>query len=312
MRNRINRETFTKMALYMDTTVSIKVVSEAISPKKAGQAIQRAFKAFRHVEQICSRFTSDSEVMSLIQRIGEPVRVSDTLFEAVRFSLEVASVSSGAFDPTVGAVMESYGFNRHYMLRTRQETGLPREPVSYKDVLLDEENRTITLQKPLILDLGAVAKGLAIDLAAMELHDFEGFLIDAGGDLYAGGFNERGEKWKVGIRHPQRKQEIIGTVELSNEAICTSGNYERRSPSDPSVHHLFDPKNQKQADGLVSCTATAPFAMMADAFSTAAFILGAEKGMVLIKEAELEGVLITPSLTILSTERMEAFLNEYI
>lgn len=306
------RETYTKTALYMDTTVSIQVVSKKISPIKAGQAIQRAFKAFRHVEQVCSRFTSDSEVMQLVNRTLEPVQVSDTLFEAVRFSMELSKITSGAFDPTVGAVMEANGFNRHYMLRKRQETGVSSEDVSYLDVILDEEERCITLRKPLIIDLGAVAKGLAIDLAAMELREFDGFLIDAGGDLYAGGKNERGEKWNVGIRHPLKKEEIIGTVELSNEAICTSGSYERRSPLDSAVHHLYDPKSKKQADGLVSCTAIAPFAMMADAFSTAAFILGEEKGMELLKEAELEGALITPSLTILSTERMEASLNEYI
>lgn len=92
-----------------------------------------------------------------------------------------------------------------------------------------------------MIDLGAVAKGFAIGSAAKELHDFEGFVVNAGGDLYAGGVNERGEPWRNGIRHPAMQYSFIRTVEISNQAICKSGSYERKSAKAAGMHHIFDP-----------------------------------------------------------------------
>ena len=132
--------------------------------------------------------------MQLAAQVGVPVPVSAILFEAVQFALAVAEESGGAFDPTVGYAMETRGFNREYRTGQTIRTDLePAGPVSYRDVRLDPDRKTITLLRPLILDLGAVAKGLAIDLAARELRPFENFAIDAGGDLYLGGCNPNGE-----------------------------------------------------------------------------------------------------------------------
>ena len=78
-----------------------------------------------------------------------------------------------------------------------------------------------------MLDLGAVAKGMAVDAAARELAVCGDFAIDAGGDLYLGGVNRNGEPWRVGIRHPRRDGELIEAVTVSDRAVCTSGDYER-------------------------------------------------------------------------------------
>ena len=177
--------------------------------------------------------------MQLIAQVGVAVPVSAILYEAVRFALAVAEESDGAFDPTVGYAMETRGFNREYRTGRTVKTALePGGSVSYRDVRLDPERKTITLLRPLILDLGAVAKGLAIDLAARELQPFENFAIDAGGDLYLGGCNPDGEPWSVGIRHPRRDNELIDSLRVSIEAVCTSGDYERRSAGegDESSH----------------------------------------------------------------------------
>ncbi|MDB5055472.1 MAG: thiamine biosynthesis protein ApbE [Bacilli bacterium] len=70
----------------------------------------------------------------------------------------------------------------------------------------------LVLLKPLVIDLGAVAKGFAIDLAAHELKEFDGFLVNVGGDLYAGGTDESGKPWRIGIQHPEQKEQIIETI----------------------------------------------------------------------------------------------------
>ncbi|MEH7115908.1 FAD:protein FMN transferase [Neobacillus vireti] len=283
-----------KTKLFMDTFVDIQVVTrecrDAVEAK-----IERAFNAFQKVEQACSRFTSSSELMLATQSVGTPVQISPLLFEPLHFAIELAMLTDGVFDPTVGKVMEQQGFNRHYLTGDIIESH-SADTVTYQDIFLNNQTRTLTLKKPLVIDLGAVAKGFAIDLAAHELKDLEGFVVNAGGDLFAGGLDEYGQPWKIGIQHPYHKEQLIETVEVSDQAICTSGSYERRNPVKPDLHHLMNPKTRQSPNDWVSVSIIAPFAMMADAFSTASFLLGGEKAKGFLGEMNLKGILVTPEL----------------
>jgi thiamine biosynthesis lipoprotein len=242
--------------------------------------------------------------MQLVTRPGVAIAVSDTLYEAVQFALACAEQSGGGFDPTVGYAMESRGFNREYRTGRIVRTSIDAGPVSYLDVQLDASRKTITLLRPLILDLGAVAKGLAIDMAARELQAFENFSIDAGGDLYLGGHNSQGAPWCIGIRHPRQAETLINCVSVSNCAVCTSGDYERRITDDSEVHHILDPHTGRSANAVASATVIAPTAMLADALSTAAFVLGAEDGVRLLEKMNVDGLLISPELQQHATPRM--------
>src|SRR4029078_2228663 len=93
------------------------------------------------------------------------------------------------------------------------------------------EAQTIRLERPLLLDLGAVAKGLAIDMAVKKLHDdvYKSFAVDAGGDLYFAGTNAAGEPWSVGIRHPRSEGEMLESFRVSSAAVRTSADYARRA-----------------------------------------------------------------------------------
>jgi thiamine biosynthesis lipoprotein len=280
----------------MDTVVEIQVVAWK-SKDQAEAKINLAFDAFRKVEQACSRFSLDSELMVACRQIGTPVLVSPFVFEPLKFALEIAEWTDGLFDPTVGKTMEEYGFNRHYLTRQSIQS-LSADAVNYRDIVLNEQDRTLNLLKPLVIDLGAVAKGFAIDLAAHELKEFDGFLINAGGDLFAGGTDENGNSWRIGIQHPEQKDQIIDTIEISNEAICTSGSYERKSSKKADIHHLINPKTKQSPNDWISCSVIAPFAMMADAISTTSFLLGLDEGKSLIEQADLKGILITSGLQI--------------
>lgn len=285
-----------KTKLYMDTVVDIQIVTSK-SKEETEAKINRAFQSFQKVEQACSRFNAASELMQACQIIGTPVKISPFLFEPLRFALEVAKLTDGLFDPTVGKVMEENGFNRQYLTGDRIESP-SAAAVTYHDIELNQQTDTLLLKKPLVLDLGAVAKGFAIDLAANELTDFDGFVVNAGGDLFVGGADEKGNPWKIGIQHPYQKDKILETIEISDGAICTSGSYERRNPAIPDVHHIVNPKTKCSPNQWVSSSVIAPFAMMADAFSTASFLLGVEKGKALLEELDLKGLLITPELQI--------------
>jgi FAD:protein FMN transferase len=279
----------------MGTLVTIRVVR---SSEEAAAAIDRAFGWFHEIEDRTTRFNPTSELMQLTARPGVPVAVSTILFEAVRIALMVAEVSSGAFDPTVGRRMEARGFNRNHrtgeIVFSRSAAG---DDADYHDVVLDSERRTIALRRLLTLDLGAVAKGLAVDAAARELEPFRDFAIDAGGDLYLGGSNERGSPWRVGIRHPRDESEPIALLCVSDQAVCTSGDYERRAEkAHATEHHILDPRTGASPRGVASATVVASQAVLADALATAVFVLGPRDGIDLLDSLGLDGLIVTSEL----------------
>lgn len=297
---RVSDDAYLRTVALMGTFVTMQVIGHGADPRQTNhrdETVERAFGWFRRVEECCTRFEPQSEVMQLTARVGISVPVSAILYEAVRFALAVAEESDGAFDPTVGYAMESRGFNREYRTGKSVRTTLePAGSVSYRDVRLDPGRKTITLLRPLVLDLGAVAKGLAIDLAARELRPFENFAIDAGGDLYLGGRNPDGEPWSIGIRHPRRENELIDSLRVSNRAVCTSGDYESQVSGEESSHHILDPRTGVPAHAVASVTVVAPTAMMADALGTAAFVLGAADGIRLFDRLGVDGLIFSATL----------------
>ncbi|QHW29433.1 FAD:protein FMN transferase [Paenibacillus rhizovicinus] len=287
-----------KAKLFMDTIVKIEARrGNTMSEEELDTCTSKAFDAFRLVEQACSRFSPESELMQACRRIGEVTTVSPFLFEPLRFALEMAEWTDGLFDPTIGRLLEAKGFNRHYLTGERTNS-IVDSSATYRDIELNETNRTLCLYKPLILDLGATAKGFAIDLAARELSGCAGFVVNAGGDLYAGGTNEQDDKWTIGIRNPAMANGILELLSITDAAVCTSGSYERRSEVEAGDHHIVRPDTEQSPNEWISCSVIAPYAMMADAFSTAAFAIGGEEGVALIADAGLQGLILTSDLRI--------------
>ena len=316
----------------MGTLVTIEVVghsgehtqSAAQASSSVEAAVERAFDWFREIEDCCSRFDPRSELSRLSATVAVEVPVSDILFQAVQFALVISLETGGAFDPTIGATMERRGFNRNYVTGEIVSNASPRNrsgSANYRDVHLDPEHKTITLLRPLLLDLGAIAKGLAIDMAAHELRPFANFAINAGGDIYVAGHNSHGAPWSVGIRHPRIPGALIDSIHVSDCAVCTSGDYERRCPElndeiaagnavatlaartqmSPGPialgsHHILDPRAGRSPQATASATVVAPTAMLADALATAAFVLGPADGIALLERLNVNGLIISPAL----------------
>ena len=300
----------------MGTVVSIRVVGDDLTAGR--ECVARAFEWFLRVEAVCSRFDATSELRQLVTRVGEPVAVSDILFEAVRFALVVAKSSNGAFDPTIGATMEANGFNRSWRSGAAAQSLVTPDPrVSWRDVQLDDDARTITVIRPLLLDLGAVAKGLAIDLAAHELADVADFAIDAGGDLYLAGHHERGEPWSVGIKHPRTTDALLARLRVRDVAVCTSGDYERRArvSATRETPHILDPRSgstlRESARNVISATVIAPNAMTADALATTAFVLGTQDGLAFLEAHDVDGMLIDADMNCYATGGIDAYREHH-
>jgi thiamine biosynthesis lipoprotein len=285
----------------MGTVVTIEVVGHdrsARARRTRDLAIERAFAWFDRVESVCSRFDAGSELRRLCATHGVEVEVSPMLFEAVRFAVVVAAETEGAFDPTVGVRMEARGFNRDYRDGAVVRSGVRHEePTSYRDVVLNESARSVRLERALLLDLGAVAKGLAIDMAVQELRSLVNFVVDAGGDLYCGGHNAAGQPWTIGIRHPRERNALLTRVSLTDAALCTSGDYERRvSEGADGEHHVLTPATGVSPRDVISASVIAPTAMVADALGTAAFVLGCAEGLALLEHHQLRACLVDAQL----------------
>ncbi len=291
----------------MSTVVTMQIVGHGASEtarQERDAAMMRAITWFARVEETCSRFETTSELRRLSTNVGVPVVVSPMLFEALRFALAVSHETDGAFDPTVGRHMETLGFNRSHRSDEFVVSPFDDDAVSFRDVELDETQHTVLLKRPLVFDLGAIAKGLAIDLAARELDPFQDYAIDAGGDQYFSGHNTHDAPWSVGIRHPRDTDRTITTLRVSGRAVCTSGDYARRvaasDAADLSIHHLLDARTGTSASALASVTVLAPAAMVADALATAAFALGPVEGCALLARHDVEALLVTSTLECLT------------
>ena len=293
-------DVYLKSIVVMDTVVTIQVVGHGLDEQERierAARVEAALAWFNRIEASCSRFDAQSEVSQLPAHVGSAVAVSSALFQAVQFAMAVAEESDGAFDPTIGLRMEVRGFDREHRTGRRVHTAMvsPND-VSFRDVYLDADRETITLLRPLVLDLGAVAKGLAVDMAVRELSGFNDFVVDAGGDLYFSGCNPRGEAWSVGVRHPRNAHQMFETFTVSGAAVCTSGDYHRVGSREHPGHHILNPRTGMPTSALASVTVVAPTALVADALATAAFVLGPIDGVRLLERHGVDGLLLTPGL----------------
>lgn len=266
----------------MDTYVSIRAFGQG-----ARDAVLAAFDEMRRIEAMTSRFVPTSDVSRVNQAAGlDPVQVSDETFMLLEKARECSELSGGAFDVTVGPIVDAWGFG----------TGSPRVPdpavlakaqslVDFRAMELDPVQKTARLAAPgMSIDLGGIAKGYAADRAAAVLRErgVKHALIDAGGNIVAVGTRPDGSPWHIGIRDPRGSSptDTIGpVVKVEDEAVVTSGDYERFFIEDGHrYHHIFDPKTGRPADRAQSATIIASNSLDADMLSTAVFVLGPVEG----------------------------------
>ena len=290
----------------MGTVATLQVVlPDPAARADAEAATSRAADWLLAVERCCSRFDPESELRRLCEVVGAPVPVSEMLFVAIRTALALARLTDGAFDPAVGGAQQARGFDREHRTGTRA-AAMSAPGATFRDLTLDDEARTVTLAAPLILDLGAIAKGLAVDLAAKELAAWRDVAIDAGGDQWFTGTNADGEPWRVGIRHPADGDAVIETLAISNAAICTSGGYETQGLARDAGHHIVDARSGASPHAVASATVLGPSAMIADGLSTVAMLLPPRDALALIIAHGARGVLYLDDLQRMATPDLAA------
>lgn len=272
------------MATWVTVTVAVPETSQV------RHAIDEAFAEIARLETVLSEWKPGTDIARInAQAGGKPARVGPDVFHVLRAAHRVSVDSGGAFDVTVGSLWGAWDFRwQTPRIPSAQELAERVARVDYRLVELDSDAQTVRLaRKGMKLALGGIAKGYAIDRASAVLRGrgYPNHLIEAGGDVYASG--RRGVlKWRVGIRDP-RGDFLYGTIEVEDEAIATSGNYERFFIKDGTrYHHLLDPKSGRPARGLASATVRAPRCVLADAYATAVFVAGPRAGLALMQGRE--------------------------
>lgn len=271
----------------MGTHVTIKVQTEASELDRARDAIENAVSKMQSLIGIVSSWDPNSDTSSINQNAGKaPVSIRPELMCILLKAQEVSKASDGAMDITFSAVGQLWKL-RPVLPEIPSDDAIAEAltRVGYQHLILDPDRMTAFLQKEgMRIDLGAIAKGAVVDTAADSLRadGFTNFLINAGGDMRVE--TPAGTPgWMIGLTNPIAPQgPAAGTLEVSHGAIVTSGDYEKMVVIDGKrYHHIIDPRTGKPTDRCISVTVIAEDAMAADAYSTAFFVLGPEKGLAL-------------------------------
>jgi thiamine biosynthesis lipoprotein len=226
-----------------------------------------------------------------------PVKIPDDLLEVLEQAKRYAKLSHGAFDPTVGPLVNLWGIGTEdQKIPAAREIAERLALIDWQDLIVDRHEGTAFLKrKGMALDLGAIAKGYAADEAARIAKEggASRAIIDLGGNVMAIGGRrhiwrqEQGNTaWRVGVQNPQEERgAYIGVLLAQDKAVVTSGVYERFFEAEGTrYHHIFSTIDGYPVDnGLLSVTIVADRSIDADALSTAVFALGYEQGMALLE-----------------------------
>jgi FAD:protein FMN transferase len=280
----------------------------------ARHAMADVFAEFDRLDALMSVWREGSDIQRLNAAAGTAaVPVSVEVLEVLRAGRTVSEMSAGAFDVTFGALSGLWRFDHDQDHRIPPPDAIAaRLPlIGYQRIGI--EGPGVRLPKPgMRVHLGGIGKGYAIDRAAALLRGrgFHDFLIQSGGDIYASG--HRGDRpWRVGIRDPRGPADrSFAALDLTDEAISTSGDYERFFVQDGRrYHHILDPRTGQPAAGARSVTIVSDRSMWADALSTAVFVMGPQAGMALIERTPaLEGVIVSAGNDVLVSSGLHARL----
>jgi thiamine biosynthesis lipoprotein len=282
----------------MDTVVRIAVYDPDISRTDAENAIGRAFRTMAAVETTVSSHIPDNEISRLNAGAGgafQPVSEETALlFQTSRL---VADETGGAFDVTLGPVKDLWPFDSESPVAP--DSAAIRERLSFVDYReIELSGHQARLVRPgMGVDFGGIGKGLNVDIAVQVLQDagVRSGIVDAGGNLRIFGKHPQNPHWRIGVKHPRpEKKSLYAVIETDPVSISTSGDYERFfMAGGRRYHHILDPKTGFPAGGCVSVTILTESAMVADAYSTAVFVLGPAEGMKLIERLPgLEGMIL--------------------
>jgi thiamine biosynthesis lipoprotein len=267
----------------MGTEVSVRLWHDDVAVGE--EIVEQVFAEAERIDRLMSTYKEDSRISEINRKAAsEPVVAGEELFTLIRRSLDISVLTHGAFDITYDSVGQHYDFRK----RQRPDAATveaEKKHINFRFVELDQAAGTVSFREEGVrINLGGIAKGYVVERGASILRSrgVRHGIVTAGGDSRLIG-DRRGQPWMVGIRDPRVDGEVAISVPLENEAISTSGDYERYfEEGDTRYHHIIAPSTGEPASGVHSATVFGPDAVITDALSTSVFVMGVDQGLRLI------------------------------
>jgi len=267
----------------MGTEISVYLWSD--DPEAGQAALEDVFAEAVRIDHLMSTYRDDSKISEINRRAANSaVAAGAELFRLLEQSLEVSALTDGAFDITYDSVGQYYDFRARQ--RPDEKTiASELENIDYRHVILDPSTHSVRFLKDGVrINLGGIAKGYFVErgVAILRQLGVRNGIVTAGGDSRLLG-DRRGRPWMVGVRDPRNDGQVAISVPLQDEAISTSGDYERFFDEDGvRYHHIIQPSTGEPAAGVHSATVIGPYAVLTDALSTSVFVMGVDQGLRLI------------------------------
>ena len=254
-------------------------------------AIEKVIKEIKRIEALLTTFNDDSQTALINEAAGlHPVKVDREVYDLIARSLRISVITQGAFDISYGSIDKRFwNFDQEMTSLPDKETAKKMvRLINYKNILLDDENCTVFLkEKGMRIGFGGIGKGYAAERAKHLLQSLgvENCVVNASGDLTAWGCQPDGKQWTIGIASPQNTHHPFSTLNITDKAVATSGNYEKFvTIGGRRYSHTIDPKTGFPVSGIKSVTIICPNAEIADAMATPVMVMGVKVGLDMINQ----------------------------
>lgn len=301
------------------------IVAVAADSNTAQKSVEAAFSQLVLIDNLMSDYKPDSQLSKVNREaFKNPVKIDEPLFEVLSRSIVFSRKTGGAFDVTVGPLVDLYhAAGDKDSLPSEDEIAQAKARTGFEKLLLDAKTRTVKFAvEGMRLDFGAIAKGYAVDKAveAMQKCGALGGLVAASGDIRVFGTPPKGKNfWIIGLQDPNKvitdsldMSQPLLVLHINDAAVSTSGDYRRFAQiKGKKYSHIIDPRTGTSSRTLSSVTIIAPNATDADALATAVSVMGARKGLELIKTIpDTEAILISvaPEFKIMQTEGAKKYI----
>lgn len=272
----------------MGTYVGIDVCMTSSQRRRYDEAMKEVWSLLDEIHWRMSTYSDKGDVYDLNHAGIGNVHIYEDTYYILEQAQYFHDMSEGAFDVTVTPLIDFWKSSaQKNEFPLSREIKIVKEKVGMDHLSLEGNGVVKVLTEGVAVDLGGIAKGYAIDQSKVILqkHGFKHFLIDAGGDVFVSGLNCNQKSWHIGVRHPHNPTGLYAVVEVSGNAVTTSGDYEQFFEiGGQRFSHIINPITGYPQKGVISATVIAPTALEADALSTALSVLGPDKGTALIND----------------------------
>ena len=276
-----------RSAFVMNTLVDIKIETKH---KETNDILDNALKLIEDYENKFSFYKNGSQIWNFNNSVIDSLYIDEDLAKILSISKELFQKTHSHYDITIGALSEIWDFDDE-VIPTNEEIEKAIQVTDFKKLKI--QNNYLYKPDGIKINLGSLAKGLIIDKVVEYLNQqnvISGF-VNAGGDMRIFGTEK---PFKIGIQHPRSKSnEIIDVINVGNRSVVTSGDYERYFMKDGKrYHHIIDPLTGYPSRNAISVTVISETALIADAYSTALFLLEPEQAIEFAEETyDLEAVI---------------------